>query len=125
MLFSTRPEVAAGVVALVGITCGVGGWLIGSGGDSDDGPDGAATAVHRTFEATVESSADEGRTACLDPIDPTLREDFGGSVCGRVYGAAGTDVSEGARVHVEWFTLVDEETEEPIETFVLEQPGRS
>lgn len=123
MFFSNRAADIAGAIVLVGVVCGAGGWLLGSGLGLGDG--GGVTGVRLTFEARVESSADGGLTACLDPIDPIIRRDFGGSVCGRVYWTADADTSVGARVHVEWLSLTDDQTDEAIDTFVLEPSDRS
>ncbi len=113
-----RPALAVAGVVLFGLICGVGGWFIGA--------DGSAPVDHDRFEATVETVDDDGRRACLAPVDPTVLESLGGSVCGQIFVAAGTDASQGARVSVRWFTTNSPAgggDEENVETFVLEPSG--
>jgi hypothetical protein len=114
-----RSALAFTGMVLLGLICGIGGWFIGA----EDGP---ASADHSPFEATVESVYDDGRYGCLAPVDPVVLENFGGSVCGQIFLAAGTDASQGVRVRVRWFTTnrpVVGEDEENVETFVLEPSG--
>lgn len=116
MVLLARPVLAVGGVVLLGLICGIGGWFIGAGDDP-------ASFDHDSFEAIVESVDDDGRTGCLAPVDPTVLENLGGSVCGQIFLAAGTDASRGARVRVRWFTMEGSEDEQSIETFVLEPSG--
>lgn len=106
-------------IVLLGLTCGIGGWFIGA----EDEP---ASVDHAPFEARVETVDDGGRRGCLAPVDPTVLENLGGSVCGQIFLAAGTDASQGARVRVRWFTTnapVGGGEDENVETFVLERSG--
>jgi hypothetical protein len=114
-----RPALAVTGIVLLGLLCAIGGWFLGA----EDDP---ARVDHDPFEATVETVDDDGRRACLAPMDPTVLEDLGGSVCGQIFLAAGTDTSQGARVRVRWFTTSDPVgggDEETVETFVLEPSG--
>ena len=116
-----RPAIAATGIGLLGLICGIGGWFIGA----DDGP---ASDDHASFEATVESVDGEGRRGCLAPVNPSVLEAFGGSVCGQIFLAAGTDASQGSRVRVRWFTTdapVGGGENENVETFVLEPSSLS
>lgn len=114
-----RPALAVSGIVLVGLVTGVGGWLIG---DEDD----PASFHHDSFEATVESVNDSGRYGCLEPVDPIVLKNFGGSVCGHIFLAAGMDASQGADVRVRWFTTnepVGGGDGEEVETCVLEPSG--
>ena len=114
-----RPALAVIGIALVGLICGIGGWFIGA----EDAP---ATVDHDLFEAIVETVDDDGGRGCLEPVEPTVLEDLGGSVCGQIFLAAGTVASQGARVRVRCFTTnapVGGGEEENVETFVLEPSG--
>ena len=111
-----RSALAVIGVVLLGVTCGIGGWFIGA----EDDP---VSVDHDPFEATVESIDDGGRRGCLTPVDQAVLEDLGGSVCGHIFLAVGTDASQGARVRVRWYTTnepVGGGDEENVETFVLE-----
>jgi hypothetical protein len=114
-----RSALAVTGIVLVGLISGIGGWLIGA---KDDPP-----SFHRdSFEAIVESVDDDGRYGCLEPVDPTVLENFGGSVCGHIFLAAGMDASPGTGVRVRWFTTnetVGGGYEDPVETFVLQPSG--
>lgn len=113
---SRRPAIAVTGIVFLGLICGIGGWFIGAGDDP-------ASNDHAPFEATVETVDDGGRRGCLAPVNPSVLEDFGGSVCGQILVAAGTDASQGSRVRVRWFTTfapVGGGENETVETFVLE-----
>ena len=114
-----RPALVVTGAVLLGLTCGVGGWFIGA--------EGEPTSVdHAPFEARVETVNDDGRRGCLAPVNPTVLENLGGSVCGQIFVAAGTDTSQGARVLVRWFTTnapVGGSEDENVETFILEPSG--
>jgi hypothetical protein len=111
-----RPALAVTGVVILGLVSGVGGWFLGAQGDP-------ASADRHRFEAVVESVDDDGRYGCLEPVDPTVLEDFGGSVCGHIFLAAGMDASQGAGVRVRWFITnepVGGGHDEEVDTFVLE-----
>ena len=118
---SRRSAFAVTGIVFLGLICGIGGWFIGAG-------DEPASTDHASFEATVETVDDDGRRGCLAPVNPSVLEDFGGSVCGQIFLAAGTDASQGSRVRVRWFTTdapVGGGEDENVETFVLEPSGLS
>jgi hypothetical protein len=118
MVRLTSPVMAVSAVALAGLVCGVGGWFLGA-------QDEPVSSGRPAFEAFVESVREDGREACLAPVDPTLLQDLGGSVCGQIFIAPGTDASQDARVRVRWFTTVGEPDDQTVETFVLEPSDRS
>ncbi|MCD4534059.1 hypothetical protein LRP67_08210 [Nocardioides sp. cx-169] len=115
-----RPALVIAGFVLLGLTCGIGGWFIGAEGEP-------TSVEHAPFEARVESVNEGGLRGCLAPVEPTVLENLGGSVCGQIFIAAGTDTSRGARVLVRWFTTnapVGGREDENVETFVLESSGR-
>lgn len=121
MVRRNRHAPAVLAIVLVGAVCGAGGWLLGARTDP-------SASGRPTFQAVVESVNERGRTACLAPVDLELRRDFGGSVCGRIFVAPGTDASPEARVRVRWLTSeegVGGQVTETVETFMLEHVERS
>jgi hypothetical protein len=107
-----RSVLALGVV--IALVCGgLAGWTLAR-------RDGGARAPGLTaFDAVVDSVDPDGLHACVSALDPAALERFGGSVCGRVFGAADVEVAPLRRVHVEWFSVVTRADDESVQALVL------
>lgn len=75
------------------------------------------------MEVVIESVKADGRKACLRPVDPTVVDQVGGSVCAQIFVAPGTNASKGDRVQMRWFSTTGAEGEQPDEAFLL-SPSR-